>query len=74
MTKLITRHEHIAYIKGPALREMRKEKALTQKQLSERLKEATGIEIDHRRISELEKSFEFPVDSKMLVEIRKILF
>lgn len=71
--KFVKRYVHIAYIGGKNLRLRRERAGLTQSELAQRLAELTGCEINQRRISEREKSFEFAAGPSMVWALREIL-
>jgi len=45
---------------------------MSQRQLAAKIKELTGIETDHRRISEKESAFEFECDLDFVQALQKI--
>ncbi len=78
MAKLIRRYEYLYYIGGENLKLHRKRVGLSQQQMAEGLIELGVYTIgsqttDRRRLSELEKSFEFPVDGPTYQAMKKVL-
>lgn len=71
--RLVKRRADSYYIGGRNLREHRKAIGISQRQLAGTLNFYTGIDIDHRRISEWERSFEFAVNRITVVALKKIL-
>jgi len=72
MMELIKRHRDVYYIGGRNLRLHRQAAGMSQRQLAAKIKELTGIETDHRRISEKESAFEFECDLDFVQALQKI--
>lgn len=71
--KLVKRCVDSYYIGGKNLRGHRLAIGISQRKLAEVLSFYTGMEIDHRRISEWERSFEFAANEITVLALKKIL-
>jgi len=63
----------MCYISGSALRKQRIYAGLSQRNLSDLIKAATGIEITQKQISRMENSFETCIDPALALTLKKIL-
>ena len=73
METLIKRRVECCYISGATLKAQRRAAGLSQQELADLIKAATGLEIYHQKISRWEDLFEVELDPTTAYVIKNIL-